>query len=269
MTKRFVTAADEVWRLQRGTDPECRFFQGFADRGHYQGPQGTRQGIYVIAPSGKLLTSLNALDPAAVRGALRDSLKRWHTLPPNDRHLAQDAEIRPDHRWEASLPEGGLALRIISRDLPRDGRCSSQRSDRWNRDHVWFTAEEARGWLPTELAVGATVDLPDVILQRLARFHFVDNVRGQTLPFAPEEIAGSRIRTQIVGFDRHGSLRLRIQGAVNGACRGKWRLGQNDWTPPKRLPSARDVSLIALIFRPLALPLIPIRRTRLEKTPDS
>jgi len=52
LAKRFVPVTDEVWRLQRGTDPECRFFQSFADRGHYRGGGGTRQGIYVVTPGG-------------------------------------------------------------------------------------------------------------------------------------------------------------------------------------------------------------------------
>ena len=43
----FVPAADEVGRLQRGEDRECRFFQGFAEEGHYVAvrPSGTEPKV--------------------------------------------------------------------------------------------------------------------------------------------------------------------------------------------------------------------------------
>ena len=56
-----VPCADEVWRLQRGDDGECRFFRAMADAGHYGKGGGTRQGIYLASPSGRLLSSINSL----------------------------------------------------------------------------------------------------------------------------------------------------------------------------------------------------------------
>ena len=68
-----------MWRLQRGVDAECRFFQSFADQGHYQARGGTRQGIYVCSPGGKLLASacdddtVKFWDPAT--GRLRRTMR--------------------------------------------------------------------------------------------------------------------------------------------------------------------------------------------------
>ena len=62
----FVAVADEVGRLQRGTDAESKLFQGFCEQGHYGGrtqPTNTRQGIYAIAPSGRFLASINSTNP--------------------------------------------------------------------------------------------------------------------------------------------------------------------------------------------------------------
>ena len=70
----FVTVADEVGRLQRGDDAECRLFQGFCEQGHYGGrtlPTRTRQGIYAIAPSGRFLASINATQPDRIAAMLR------------------------------------------------------------------------------------------------------------------------------------------------------------------------------------------------------
>ena len=77
LTREFVLAADEVWRLQGGKDhriyrtnggddPECLSFQMLAARGHYGPGGGTKQGIYACTPTGKFLASINSTDPAAV-----------------------------------------------------------------------------------------------------------------------------------------------------------------------------------------------------------
>ncbi|MCH8148173.1 MAG: hypothetical protein IH987_09320, partial [Planctomycetes bacterium] len=55
LSSEFVPVADEVFRLQSHADPESRFFQSIADHGHYRAKGGTRQGIYVCTPNGKLL----------------------------------------------------------------------------------------------------------------------------------------------------------------------------------------------------------------------
>ena len=55
LVAKFVPVADEVSRLQRDAEPDCRFFQGFSEKGHYGGrtkPSNTRQGIYAVTATG-------------------------------------------------------------------------------------------------------------------------------------------------------------------------------------------------------------------------
>ncbi len=96
MTKDFVLAADEVWRLQGGKDhrayrtsggddPECLSFQRMAAKGHYGPGAGTKQGIYVCTPTGEFLASINSTDPAAVTEMLRGGLRAWFEIPEADR----------------------------------------------------------------------------------------------------------------------------------------------------------------------------------------
>jgi hypothetical protein len=233
--KRFVTAADENWRLQRGDDAECLHFQAMANQGHYGGGGGTRQGIYVAAPSGKLLASVNSLNADKVLETLERGLAAWETLPDAERWLSADAEIAPAHRWEQSFPADGLVLTRIARDLPPDGDAATEPLRPSNRDHAWFSAAEARAWLPETPEVGATYRLPEALALRLACLHLVDNVRGQTLPFAPEEIREADVRIEILA--REGdALRLRITGQTRAVADGPWLMGKNDWTPPGEYP---------------------------------
>ena len=214
-----------------------------ADKGHYRGGQGTRQGIYVCSSSGDFLSSINSLNPDAVITTLETALRKWQQLPERVRRRGSAANPMPAHRWETSYPDHGLVLVSVNRDLVAEQGDVRRTGDRWNRDHAWFSAEEARGWLPTDLKTGAVHVVPAALAQRLARFHLIDNVRGQTLPFAVEEVRGSVIQTEVL--ERRGQLvRLRISGATKAVAEGPWLMGENDWKPPREFPRSMATQLL-------------------------
>ncbi len=205
-----------------------------ADGGHYRGEGQTRQGIYVCSPGGKLLSSINSLDPDKVLESIQGGLEKWRSLPPKERTLASDNEIKPNHRWEDNYPVGGLVLTSVNTDLPSDPPRTEERTGLWNLDHVWFSKTEARQWLTADPRDGETYPLPEELTNRLFRFHLVDNVRGQTLPFAPQEIKDAKITIQIE--ERRGSIvKMSIAGAARAVAYGEWLLGKNDWTPKNPL----------------------------------
>jgi hypothetical protein len=247
----FVAATDETWRLQRGNDAECRHFQAMADQGHYGQPRekgaprdaGTRQGIYACAPSGALLASINALDADAVLAVLEQARVAWEALPDEQRWLAAGADLRPAHRWEWSCPTDGLVLARTVRELPPDGDPDAEPLRPSNRDYAWFSADEARLLLPATLEPGARRDVPPLVVRRLARFHLVDNVRGQTLPFADEEVAAdSWLASEVVGREGDGVV-LRLRGATRAVAEGPWLMGDNAWTPGGEYPRGVSCTL--------------------------
>lgn len=235
LARRFIPAADETWRLQRGGDPEARFFQRFADEGHYKGEGGTRQGIYAVTPAGKLLGSLNSLDPERVAAMLENALEEWESLPEEERLEQPDASFKPEHRWESSYPADGLVLISAKRDVSDCGDPEAERSPIWNRDYAWFSPREARGFLPPEPEAGAVWEVPESLTRRLARFHVVDNVIGQTLPFAPSEVKGSELRATVLSADEE-RVTLRLEGGFRGVARGPWLLGASEWQPRAEHP---------------------------------
>lgn len=201
LAKKFVAATDEVWRLQQGDDPECVFFQQMAEKGHYGGRLGaSRQGIYVCAPSGKFLASINSNSPDRVLQMMRQGLDRWQELPAEARWLTEDAKIKPKHRWEDSYPVDGLVLNMYTRDLPANGQPDQDRASKWNQDRVWFSTMESRQWLPPKLSMDAQYELPRLLTMRLAQLHLVDMVKGQTNTFSEREIKDARIAVKIVGL---------------------------------------------------------------------
>ena len=221
LASQFVATTDEVSRLQSGTDPECVFFQEMANHGHYGGRPGTRQGTYVCSPSGEFLASINSNSADDVLEMMREGLAAWKQLPAERRRLAAENKISPQHRWEESFPTGGLILSVISRDLPEqcDPRLSAE--VKWNQDHVWFSKEEAKHWLGDNPQPGDIHQVPDDLVFRLARFHLVDSVRGQTPRFTREGVRGSKISTEVASRDG-ASVELKITGETVGAAAEGW-----------------------------------------------
>jgi hypothetical protein len=230
LAAQFVPAADEVYRLQNlktGTDPECRLFQKFAERGHYRRPGATRQGTYCVAPSGVLLGSINSNDPKRIAALLEKSLARWRTLQRAERLLPTDprkqrADIKRPERY---YPKDGLVLHVTARDLPRTARkANPARADRrelaWNQDFAWFTKAEARQFVPAEAKVGKGQDLPAGLLHRIACAHLIDNVRGQTSPFTARQVQKARLRTEVTAVDSD-VVSLRLEGETRTAVEGR------------------------------------------------
>jgi hypothetical protein len=222
---RFVPVADEVDRLQRGDDPECRFFRSFCELGHYGGrsePSDTRQGVYMVAPSGRFLASVNSRRPADVLAAMQRALAAWEALPREERLLADDpsgerGELR---RHEARFPVHGAALRVTVRDLPRDDAGGDWRAQAWNEDWAWVRPEEL-AVLATAPEGAASWPGPESLARRLARVQLVDFARGQTTPFRDEHVERAEL-TVTLEARADDVLELRLDGGSRTAQRGSW-----------------------------------------------
>ena len=221
----FVLAADEVGRLQRGEDAECRAFQGFCEGGHYGGrtqPTSTRQGIYALAPSGVLLASCNTRSPDRLARTLREALDRWRELPAEQRALSEERrrELADTERFVDRCPADGLVLREYMRDLDRPVG-EDWRTRAWNEDQVWFTRAEAAGFVPGSLDVGARRDVPRGLVERLVCLHLVDSVRGQTPPLPEDAVEQARLTSAVVAVDDE-AVHLRLWGETRAEQRGRW-----------------------------------------------
>jgi hypothetical protein len=227
LAAKFVPAADEVYRLQNGSDAECRLFQKFAKKGHYGGRPGTsQQGTYAVTPSGELLASVNSNDPRRIARLLQSALVKWDELARVDRLQAKDPKEQATglQRAERYYPKGGLVLHVYSRDLPRADIGPGWQGKAWNQDYAWFKKEEARQFLPTDVRVGQTHQLPAALVRRLARAHLIDNVRGQTAAFDDRHVEKARLSAAVVGVER-GVVSLRLQGLTRTAAEGTWSIG--------------------------------------------
>ena len=204
---------------------------------------GTRQGIYVCSPSGKLLSSVNSLDPEVVIKTIKQGLEKWENLSALEKKLPDKFSPTTSHRWEDSYPSNGLVLKGAKADLLSDPPNPSERGDRWNMDHVWFSENESRLWIPKSKNIGAVHECPKIIKDRLFRFHLVDNVRGQTLPFAPEEIKTANLHVELIDI-KNSNIELKIFGDSEAVAKGEWKLGENIWTPTHDLDHSISTNVL-------------------------
>jgi len=198
-TKEFVPVAGDDWYQRRRQDAEGVFFRMVADQGPQKGVGGsTRQGIYCLTASGKLLAFKNSIDALVMRETLELGLKRWRALPAEERRPGA-VKVRPlgkvDAQYTRTPPVGGLILRSFTRILEREagskfvkGKCGFKGGDRPARDHVWLTREEWQSLIPTGPRKGQIVPMPATLTRRLVRFHLLDNTRGEPAYWRTEDL---------------------------------------------------------------------------------
>ena len=167
-----------------------------------RGLGGTSQGNYLFSPDGKLLAFANTADAAHVRRLMEAALRKF------DPAAAPAAETGPKAALsQFEPPAGGLVLDVTSKVLGgyEKGGNRAMR-DAVGRDHLWLRKDEAEA-----LARG---ELPEAVKRRIARFHLLDNTRGEPPPWRPDEVR--RLELTLQGGRLSGSVHLETKAGDRG-----------------------------------------------------
>ena len=198
----FVPIAIDQAYQRRQKDTEGNYYRKIAA----QGPRdlnGTTQGFYVASASGKLLLYNNNRDPEKVLRLMKQSAMEFRRLPSSDRHATGLRDQQVDRRYSPAPPKGGLVIRVRARILdgyePTDNKWRRIFQTATSRDNLWLTAEEHKS-----LAAGT---VPDLVARRLARYHLVDNTRGEPPMWKDSEIKS--IDLKISDGTINGNVHLR------------------------------------------------------------
>jgi hypothetical protein len=207
LAARVVPTADAIERpgksLEDGANFESRFVQRIKKACN---DLATYQGVFVATPGGTFLAGSHEAihDARKVEQLLRQGLAKWAKLSPAERLMSKDVLARAVAELDATegkalFPRDGLVLRVTCRDLPRRPKPSTSPSrNAYNVDYAWFRKAEARAFLPKEPIKGARGNVPRELLERLARFHFVDLVRGHTAPFPPKAVEHAELTAHVI-----------------------------------------------------------------------
>lgn len=218
----FVPVAADDWYQRRRQDAEGEFFRKVADQGPRKGEGGaTRQGIYVCTASGKLIGYRNAQDATVMRGVLKKALKDWNALSADERKpgAVQVPEFsKPDPKYHRIPPKDGLVVSVYTRILDRTdkgefcvGTCGFKGGDQAAHDHLWLTADEWRDLVPKEAKKGDTIAVPERLILRIARFHLIDNTRGEPPQWERKHVHTAQMKL-IVEETSGKKTRLRVEG---------------------------------------------------------
>ena len=219
----YVPVACDDWYQRRRKDAEGDFFRAVAEQGPRKG-SGTKQGIYMLTADGKLLAYKNAGQaPDVMREVLADGLKKWNRLPDE---LRRPGAVRvpdldkTDAGYTRKPPAGGLIVNVHARALERadagslgDAACSVGDGDEASRDHLWLTAEECKSLLPAGAKVGDTFPMPDSVAFRIARFHLIDNTRGEPPMWRRDDVRKGDLAVVVESATPDG-ITLRLEGAA-------------------------------------------------------
>ena len=98
----------------------------------------------------------------------------------------------------------------------------------YNQDYAWFQKSEVRGFLPAQLTKGARQKVPRDLVARLARFHFVDLVRGHTSSYPEKAVERADLMAEVMEVKDH-LVSLRYTGRTRTSevhagvhIEGKW-----------------------------------------------
>jgi hypothetical protein len=230
----FVPVACDDWYQRRRKDAEGEFWRKVSD-GAEHGPGhltdmgadggGTRQGIYMLTADGTLLARKNAgQDPNVMRDVLREALAKWKRLPGDRRRpgaVQVPADPGPlDGGYTRKPPKSGLIVNVYTRLLDRDEKgelcdavCKIGDGNEAARDHLWLTESEWRSLVPKDARGGQTLDLPAAIARRIARFHLVDNTRGEPPMWQAADVRSLRMTLTVESADAK-AVKLRLDGTT-------------------------------------------------------
>ena len=223
LQENFVTVATDDWYSRRQKDAVGEFFRKMSAGGPQRPEGATRQGLYCFTADGVLLGFRNPVQAEPVRELLRSSLAKWQALPAAQREpRAFDAERgKPDAAYHRPLPEGGVAVRVYARELEADGQGGYRKAPARpgapgfaSLDHLWLRREEWQALLPTKPEVGATYTVPAPIVRRIARFHLIDNTRGEPPMWEAGELRSSDLRLTVERVEK-SVVTLRLAGKVH------------------------------------------------------
>ena len=212
---RFVPVAIDQAYQRRQQDAEGEFYRKIAGQGPRNNFESTTQGFYIATADGELLLYNNNRDPEKLRRLMRQKLDEFSASKATTVKPLQPTS-QPDPRYNVEPPAGGLVVRVHAKVL--DGYPPT--TDRWqrifqtalSRDNLWITREEH------EALVAGRV--PDSLQRRIARFHLVDNTRGEPPMWKPDEVR--QVHAEIKDGRLSGSSHLETNDGQRG-YQAEWK----------------------------------------------
>ena len=202
----FIPVAFDQWYLRQQDDAEGEFYRKIANQGPRHDVDSTTQGFYITDAAGRLHAFNNNRGPQRIRNLLEKTLQDFD--PPKTSAI-DDGEKDP--KYSRNLPAGAVVVRVNGKvlggyDEPKN-EWQSIFHTAISRDNFWLLADEQKA-----LSEG---HIPESMIKRIARFHLVDNTRGEPTMWIQTDMR--EIKTKLLA---DGTMLGNFRMETNDSARG-------------------------------------------------
>lgn len=212
LQEEFIPVAFDQWYQRQQEDHEGEFYRKIASQGPRADFNQTTQGSYVANATGKLFGYNNNYGPDRLLDLLKNGLKQFKEQDKAKNYKTAKIKAgKSDPKKERAIPDGAVVVRVNSKVLggyerPRK-KSQAIFQDAISRDNLWILKEEK-----AELIAG---NLPNKLVQRIIRFHLVDNTRGEPNMWHENEIRDAKFK-----LDNRGRLTGKFHAETKDGKRG-------------------------------------------------
>lgn len=184
----FVPVAIDQWYERRQKDAKGEFYRKIAGQGPRNDFRHTTQGHYVCDATGKLFGfNGNHIDPNRVKEIMRKAIKEFD--PDSYKGVKAIGEGTLESTYNIKPPADGVIVRVYSKILGGYDKPKTPYEEAFQKsigqDNFWIQADEKKELIKAAIEGG---DVPITITQRIARFHLIDNTRGEPPRWTAKEI---------------------------------------------------------------------------------
>ena len=165
---------------------------------------------------------LPVLSAKHLQESMKSALAKFQTMP---KAKGPTGALTADARFDRQPPAGGMVAEVFCKILLENDALSKAVKIRPSnagvgRDRFWITAEETHAMSPSQAVVGRSFPVPSSVVMRLARFHLVDNTRGQSNPWAAKDLIHRQAELEVVRV-QNNEVTLHLTGSIRLAGRNK------------------------------------------------
>ena len=155
----------------------------------------TAQGFYIAGADGTAYGWYHQFrDPQRVSAFMDGAVAKFRQKPPAKVEVPQQNVKGPGNTPpDASTSVVRVFTRI--RPLPAD---TDRLAMAVGRDHIWLYADEVKTMVDASTKVGAEFALPPTVVQRIARFHLISNVKGQPGTWKANEVQKAMVSAKVI-----------------------------------------------------------------------
>ena len=203
LRKHYIAFAPSLTEILKSRDSAGDFFRKVVNQ--RPEPKHSKQGYYICSPDGTLLKGwmYPRPDDGTMKRYLRDALASYQS----PKEVEALDRSRVDRYANPEPPAGAQVVEVFTKLL--DAKWQPTNLERFSlirgalgRDRLWILKAEIQ-----ELARGT---MPDSLLERMIRYHFVDNTRGVPSMWQRADVKELQFKTgpQDGSIRVEGSLRL-------------------------------------------------------------